>query len=194
MSSISVIEKAINQGRGVVRLAPAWVPRSFCRPGRRLRLHPDDYFALGLERGGIDERWFSSTTPADNGPGTPEDEGLSYIVTDDGKEKALLIDAVGHLKGGLIGGGLFSKYGKWPIYSKFFDNKGPLPHHIHHDDEHAALVSASGPFVKATTRPAPGRSSVPADAAGVPAVKRALVPTIRPSAKAWTLTPSTNNA
>ncbi|NLO13839.1 MAG: hypothetical protein GX124_06910 [Clostridiales bacterium] len=144
MSSISVIEKAINQGRGVVRLAPAWVPRSFCRPGRRLRLHPDDYFALGLERGGIDERWFSSTTPADNGPGTPEDEGLSYIVTDDGKEKALLIDAVGHLKGGLIGGGLFSKYGKWPIYSKFFDNKGPLPHHIHHDDEHAALVSASG--------------------------------------------------
>jgi hypothetical protein len=144
MNSTSVIEKAINQGKGVVRLAPAWVPRSFCRPGRRLRLHPDDYFALGLERGGIDERWFSSTTPADNGPGTPADEGLSYIVTGDGKERALLTEAVEYLRGELIGRELYGKYKRWPIYSKFFDNKGPLPHHIHHDDAHAALVGANG--------------------------------------------------
>ena len=54
------------------RQAPAWVARSFCRPGRRLKLHPDDYFVLGT-RGGIDERWFASTTWAENGPGTPED-------------------------------------------------------------------------------------------------------------------------
>ena len=56
MNDRSVIQKAIEQGNGVVRLAPNWVPRAFCRPGRRLRLHPDDYFALGPERGGIDER------------------------------------------------------------------------------------------------------------------------------------------
>jgi len=30
------------------------------------------------------------------------------------------------------------------MYSKFFDNKGALPHHIHHRDEHAALVNQSG--------------------------------------------------
>ena len=83
-----LVEKAIDIGEGIFRLAPTWVPRAFCRPGRRLKLHPDDYFALGLVRGGIDERWFASTTPADNGPGTPEDEGLSYIVVDKkGREK-----------------------------------------------------------------------------------------------------------
>ncbi len=26
------------------------------------------------------------------------------------------------------------------MYSKFFDNMGPLPHHIHHNDEKAALI------------------------------------------------------
>ncbi|MDO4546773.1 MAG: hypothetical protein Q4D04_01605 [Clostridia bacterium] len=139
-----VIQKAIEQGNGVVRLAPNWVPRSFCRPGRRLRLHPDDYFALGLERGGIDERWFSSTTPADNGPKTPENEGLSFIVTEDGKEKALLTEAVSELKGEFIGDELYAKYGRWPMFSKFFDNKGPLPHHIHHNDKYASLVGESG--------------------------------------------------
>ena len=143
MSSKGIIEKALNDGRGVVRLAPNWVPRSFCRPGRRLRLHPDDYFALGLARGGIDERWFASTTPADNGPGTPEDEGLSYIVTGEG-EKALLIDAVNLLGAEVIGEHLQKKYGRWPMFSKFFDNKGPLPHHVHHNDEYAARVGASG--------------------------------------------------
>jgi len=30
------------------------------------------------------------------------------------------------------------------MFSKFFDNKGPLPHHIHHRDEHAKLVGADG--------------------------------------------------
>lgn len=138
-----IIDKALNEGKGVVRLAPNWVPRSFCRPGRRLRLHPDDYFALGLNRGGIDERWFSSTTPADNGPGTPENEGLSFIVTNEG-EKARLIDAVSEYKGAFIGEQLYGKYGRWPMYSKFFDNQGPLPHHIHHDDKHAALVGEAG--------------------------------------------------
>jgi len=51
--------KALEQGSGVVRLTPTWVPRSFCVPGRRLRLHPDDLYALGANRGGLDERWFT---------------------------------------------------------------------------------------------------------------------------------------
>ena len=145
MSTKSVIEKALEQGSGILKLAPAWVPRSFCRPAKRLRLHPDDYYPLGLSRGGIDERWFASTTPAENGPGTPEDEGLSYIVLDEtGRDRALLIEAVDLLKGGIIGDKLYEKYGKWPMFAKFFDNMGPLPHHIHHNDEYAAKVGASG--------------------------------------------------
>ena len=79
MSQGSLIHRALEQGRGILRLAPNWVPRSFCIPGRRIKLHPDDYYALGGERGGIDERWFSSTTPAENGPLTGENEGLSDI-------------------------------------------------------------------------------------------------------------------
>ena len=85
-------KRALDEGQGIVRLTPTWVPRSFCIPGRRIKLHPDDYYALGGERGGIDERWFSSTTPADNGPLTSEHEGLSFIVC--GDEKVLLRDAV----------------------------------------------------------------------------------------------------
>ncbi len=141
--SKKLIEQALNEGKGVMRLAPNWVPRSFCRPGRRLRLHPDDYFALGTERGGIDERWFSSTTPADNGPGTPENQGLSFIVTENGRQVRLL-DAVTEYKGQIIGDELYEKYKRWPMYSKFFDNKGPLPHHIHHNDEYAAKVGEAG--------------------------------------------------
>ena len=83
MSQGSLINRALEQGRGILRLAPNWVPRSFCIPGRRIKLHPDDYYALGGERGGIDERWFSSTTPADNGPLTGEIEGLSEVVFED---------------------------------------------------------------------------------------------------------------
>ncbi|MVZ62282.1 hypothetical protein [Sphingobacterium humi] len=140
------IEKAFEQGKGVLRLAPNWVPRSFCVPGRRIKLHPDDYYVLGGERGGIDERWFSSTTPAKNGPLTGEFEGLSFVVYEEnGKtEQILLSDCVNELKGRLIGNRLWDEYQSWPMYSKFFDNMGPLPHHIHHNDEKAALIGQQG--------------------------------------------------
>ncbi|MCQ2446555.1 MAG: hypothetical protein MJ141_06715, partial [Clostridia bacterium] len=85
----------------------------------------------------------SSTTPADNGPGTPENEGLSFVVTDDGK-KALLTDLVSKYKAEAVGENIWDKYGKWPMYSKFCDNLGPLPHHIHHREEHAKNVGLSG--------------------------------------------------
>ena len=146
MSANSIASKALEQGKGIVRLAPNWVPRSFCVPGRRIKLHPDDYYALGGERGGIDERWFASTTPADNGPLTSPNEGLSFIVFDDnGKtEKVLLTDAIDELKDQIIGDRLWNEHKRWPMYSKFFDNKGALPHHIHHRDEHAALTGQLG--------------------------------------------------
>ena len=31
-------------------------------------------------------------------------------------------------------------YHCWPIFSKFFDNKGALPHHMHQMQEHASRV------------------------------------------------------
>src|SRR5206468_10092445 len=92
MSNKTLITDALAAGGGVVRLAPCWVPRSFLMPGGRLKLDPRDLYALGAHRGGIDERWFSSTTKAANGPLTAEDEGLSYIEFN-GK-KALLLEAI----------------------------------------------------------------------------------------------------
>src|SRR5215471_18763423 len=89
----SRVREAIGTGDGILRLEPCWVPRSFMIPGRRLRLHPDDLYAFGGERGGINERWFSSTTKASNGPLTTEFEGLSFVHQSPGG-KFLLKDAV----------------------------------------------------------------------------------------------------
>ena len=132
----------LEQGEGILRLAPTWVPRSFCIPGKRLKLHPDDLYAFGADRGGIDERWFSSTTKADNGPLTTPDEGLSYVLFGDEThpDKKLLTEMVDELGPKLLGDEMWDAQHAWPIYSKFFDNKGALPHHLHQMPEHAARV------------------------------------------------------
>ena len=137
------IREAFSAGGGIFRLAPNWVPRSFCIPGRRIKLHPDDYYALGSARGGLDERWLGCTTPADNGPLTGKNEGISHLVATDGT-LIPLTEAVEELGAELLGSRLWDKYHGWPVYSKFFDNLGPLPHHIHHRDQHAALVGMRG--------------------------------------------------
>ncbi len=132
---------ALTEGGGIFRLAPTWVPRSFLQPGRRLKLHPNDYYALGTHRGGIDERWFGSTTAAAN-DGAPADEGLSYCVF--GGEKFTLKDAIAELKTEVIGDYIWNTYQKWPVYSKFFDNMGPIPHHMHQNAAQAKLVNQEG--------------------------------------------------
>ncbi|MBO5309039.1 MAG: hypothetical protein J6C40_13660, partial [Lentisphaeria bacterium] len=143
MSNSQKIRAAFEAGEGIFRLAPNWVPRSFCIPGRRIKLHPDDYYALGGERGGIDERWLGCTTPADNGPLTGKNEGISHLVAEDGT-LIPLTEAVEELGAELLGERIWNEYRCWPVYSKFFDNLGPLPHHIHHKNEHAALVGQRG--------------------------------------------------
>ena len=89
---------------------------------------------------------FHRQPPADNGPLTSPNEGLSFIVFEDNgqTEQVLLRDAVEELKGALIGNRIWDEHKKWPMYSKFFDNKAALPFHIHHRDEHAALTGQLG--------------------------------------------------
>ncbi|MGQ9919682.1 MAG: hypothetical protein ACUVS7_19990 [Bryobacteraceae bacterium] len=142
MSHIALVREALAAGEGILRLAPCWVPRSFLMPGGRLKLHPDDLYALGAHRGGIDERWFSSTTRADNGPGTPEDEGLSYI--DISGKRVLLKEAIEALGDELLGADVMREHGGFNILCKFFDNLGPIPHHMHQMEEHAAKVGRKG--------------------------------------------------
>jgi len=145
-NQIKLLDSILNKNNGILRIFPNWVPRSFSIPGRRLKLHPDDYYALGADRGAIVERWFSSTTKADNGPGTPEDEGLSYIFNQDGsrKEMILLKEAI-ELKGDdLLGHKVMEEYGGWVMYSKFFDTMDPLHFHLHQTDTDAARVGLLG--------------------------------------------------
>lgn len=142
-SSSGAVDRVLDAGAGVLRLAPSWVPRAFCTPGRRLRLHPDDYYPFDKGRGGIDERWLGSATRADNGPRTGPYEGLSLAVDPDG---ALVpFDEIVATAGpAVVGDRLWEAHGGWPTYSKFFDNLQPLPFHVHPDDEHAALVGKVG--------------------------------------------------
>lgn len=96
LSTTSTNLKALIDGHledtgGLLRLSPTWVPRSFLQPGLRIKLHPDDTYAYGLNRGGIDERWFGSTTETAN-EGRAADEGLSYVVV--GNERFTLRDAI----------------------------------------------------------------------------------------------------
>src|ERR1041385_9002771 len=135
------VEAALGETGGLLRLAPCWVPRSFLQPGLRLKLHPDDTYAFGLNRGGIDERWFASTTPAANENRTL-DEGLSYAVV--GKPRFTLQQAIAESGSTIIGDAIWKKYKKWPVYSKFFDNMGPIPHHMHQSQKQAALVGQEG--------------------------------------------------
>ena len=142
----TTLNNALDAGKGILRLFPTWVPRIFCVPGKRMKLHPDDIYAFGAHRGGIDERWFASTVNAYNGPETLPDEGLSYIYfRDSGKEeKILLRDAVDEMGEELVGKEVMDKHGGWLMFAKFFDNMGPLPHHLHQDDEAAAQVGLKG--------------------------------------------------
>src|SRR5688500_16218945 len=45
-STATLASRALEQGGGILHLAPTWVPRSFGIPGRRLKLHVDDVYAL----------------------------------------------------------------------------------------------------------------------------------------------------
>jgi len=142
VSNPVLLKQALDSGQGLVRLAPCWVPRSFLMPGGRLKLDPRDLYALGAHRGGIDERWFSSTTNAANGPGTPDDEGLSYIAIDG--ERILLREAIETLGDEFLGADVMRAQGGWNVLCKFFDNLGPIPHHMHQMDEHARRVGRKG--------------------------------------------------
>lgn len=136
-----ILDSALDAGGGLLRLTPTWVPRSFLHPGKRIKLAPNDYYAYGAERGGIDERWFASTTEAAN-EGRVWHEGLSFCTFEG--QHFLLRDAVAENGKRLIGEKIFGKYNRWPVYSKFFDNMGPIPHHMHQGFEHAKLTNQEG--------------------------------------------------
>lgn len=136
------VQQLFDAGEGILRMAPNWVPRSFCIPGQRLRLDPRDLYALGIHRGGIDERWFASTVKAENGPHTGEWEGLSFVTAQAGQEAELVLfsTVIAEMGANLVGQPLWETYHGWPVFAKFFDNRDALPFHLHQRQEHAEMV------------------------------------------------------
>src|SRR5438552_14364663 len=95
-----LVEGELSRTKGLVRLSPTWVPRSFLQPGLRIKLHPDDTYAYGAHRGGFDERWFASTTETAN-KGRVPDEGPSYCFV--GSKRFTLWKAVEDGRATLVG-------------------------------------------------------------------------------------------
>ena len=143
MADRQVLKNILEQGDGVLSMVPNWVPRPFNRPGKRIRLHPDDYYAMGMKRGAIVERWFSSITKVET-EGGGEYEGMSFVNPDNNPDhKVLFLSMIEALGADLIGQKLIDDYGTWPMYSKFYDYNEPLFHHVHHGEEACAKVGVT---------------------------------------------------
>jgi hypothetical protein len=138
-SDRAMLDDLVAAHSGVLRLEPTWVARDFLPPGRRLGLDEARY-DVG-ERGAICERWLGSTTRADNRVG-PDDEGLSYLVGDNG-ERLLLRDAVASDANTILGAEYAATHpdGLGRL-AKLFDYRARLPYHIHLPQKYAALVGA----------------------------------------------------
>lgn len=81
----ALVSAALSETNGIFRLAPNWVPGSFLQPGRPLKSNSNHYCAVGMHRGGIDERWFGATTEASS-DNRNWDEVLSYRGTPNGEQ------------------------------------------------------------------------------------------------------------
>jgi len=133
----NVVEKALADGNGILRLEPAWVARDFLPPGRRLGL-PEDRYDVG-DRGYICERWLASTTHADNRVGLP-DEGLSYLFVD-GAERITLDEAIKADPAGLMGKAYAAEHSGLGRLAKIFDYDARLPYHLHQRQKDADRVA-----------------------------------------------------
>lgn len=125
-----LIRNTLVSGNGIFRMVPNFIPVKFGMPGRRLKIHPEDYFAYGLEAGSIKERWFCAVNGTRSKNPKRPDQGLSYVLAFNG-EKFLFRDAIAVLKEELIGEKLQKEYGTFPVFSKFFDYDTPLYFHFH---------------------------------------------------------------
>jgi hypothetical protein len=56
----------------------------------------------------------------------------------------LFRDAIELIRDEIIGKGQMTAHGGWMAYLKFFDNMGPIAHHVHLKDKHARKVYAEG--------------------------------------------------
>jgi hypothetical protein len=131
-----LVERALADGNGILRLEPTWVGRDFLPSGRRLGVSEDAY-VLG-DRGELCERWLGSTTKADNRVG-PGDEGLSYVSLG-GSTRITLKEAIDSSPDAVMGTDYAATHPGLGRLAKIFDYRTRLPFHLHQRQEHARLV------------------------------------------------------
>jgi mannose-6-phosphate isomerase class I len=129
-----LLKEELDSVNGILRLAPAFVPRTSYPGMGRLGLR--DYF-MGPRRGWICERWLASSVEADN-PIKVEDEGLSFIKFTSGAGSLLLREALQLIPGRLLGDRYAREHdNRFGVLTKVLDIGAPIPWHIHAGEEDA---------------------------------------------------------
>lgn len=131
-----MLAEQFEEAGGIFRLKPTWVARNSIPPGGRLGLDPKSYTVA--ERGWISERWFGSTTKADN-PISPADEGLSYILLPN-QQTISLKEAIELLPVLLIGADYSQTHSGLGRLAKFFDMSDRIAFHYHQQEKDARKV------------------------------------------------------
>ncbi|MFN8710556.1 MAG: hypothetical protein ACK50J_28105 [Planctomyces sp.] len=138
----AVLDNCLNTNGGVFQLLHRYAGRTFCTPGKRLRLDARSYYPDYMGGTGLDEIWMCCTVPIVTGvidtrtKKAPFREGEAHVLTSDGQVISLQ-DLISANPKSVIGDKVtaLSKelFGKvtWPIVSKKFDNLNPIPHHLH---------------------------------------------------------------
>ncbi len=138
----SVLDACLNQHEGVLQLVHRYAGRTFCTPGKRLRLDAASYYPEYMNGTGLDELWMGCTVPIVTGvidtrtQKAPFREGESHVLTADGQLislQDLIVANPEAVMGEKITALSQSLLGKvtWPIVSKKFDNLNPIPDHLH---------------------------------------------------------------
>ena len=131
-----ILAQALDAGEGLLRLTPTWVPRSFLHPGKRIKLAPGRL--VRLRRASRRHRRTLVRQHHRSRQRRPRAGRRAELRRSSRASGFTLRDAVAEAGATLIGKAMFDKYKRWPVYSKFFDNMGPIPHHMHQSFEDAA--------------------------------------------------------
>lgn len=135
MSKLSLLENQLNDYQGVARMKPTWLPRTFLPPGRRLKIHPDDIYAFGVEKGGIAERWFVSTGAPVTGETTIDESTMSFFYLGKGEEGISFPEAIALMGNELLGKETMQTLGTFKMFAKLYDYGASLPLHLHPQEQ-----------------------------------------------------------
>ena len=138
----SILDDCLNENDGVLQLLHRYAGRTFCTPGKRIRLDAKSYYPDYMGGTGLDEIWMCCTVPIVTGVidtrtgKAPFREGEAHVLTPNGQVISLQ-DLIAANPKAVMGEKIMavaeSLFGEitWPIVSNKFDNLNPIPHHLH---------------------------------------------------------------